>query len=233
MKTLAVIPARGGSKRLVGKNIRPFLGVPLILWSIAFARRVQQFDKLTVSTDCDQIAKLCEIAGIAVPYRRPSVLATDTATSVDVVIDALERAEALGENYDLVALLQPTSPVRDPRRWETAFDMVERHDCPAVIGVSPVRDHPFHVFRQNDDGDLSPWSHERGLALRSQELPAAVSINGSLYLIRTSTLKREKTFFPSATKGVLCDEPWESMDIDTEADWIAAEALASYFKKQP
>lgn len=193
MKTLAIIPARGGSKRLPGKNVRSFLGMPLIEWSIRFALKMDRFDRIIVSTDSESIAEVARKSGAEV-HMRPKELATDEASSVDVALDVL------GPEYDLVALLQPTSPVRDPKRWVEAFELIK--ECDAVIGVTTVK----HSFNG----------------------PAS-SIAGNLYLIRSEALKREKTFRPERTVTVVCDEPCEAFDIDTEADWIAAEALTRHY----
>ncbi len=229
MKTLAVIAARGGSKRLPGKNVRPFLGKPLIHWSLQFALAASLFDRVVVSTDSDEIALCCEQMGVGVPHRRAPHLASDTATSVDVALDELRRVESAGEHFDCIALLQPTSPLRIKSRWIEALRLLGDHACDAAIGVSTARNHPFQVFRPLPDGRLEPWCDADRVATRSQDLPTALVVNGSLYLVRAATLEQHKTFFPVATKGVLCDEPCESIDLDTEADWIAAEALAAKY----
>jgi CMP-N-acetylneuraminic acid synthetase len=231
MKTLALIPARGGSKRLPGKNIRKFLGKPLIHWSIEFARQDRLFDRVVVSTDSEEIAQSCNLAGLDVPFLRPPELATDTASTVDVAAEVLLQEERVGRSYDLVALLQPTSPLREVTRWQSAFQLMDQEDCDAVVGVSPVRDHPLHVFKQLSDGSLMPWSDSSGLKLRTQDLPPAFRVNGSLYLIRASVLRQERSFFPQRTLGVVCGDPWEDLDIDTEADWVVGEALADYYGK--
>src|SRR4051794_801209 len=111
MNSLAIIPARAGSKRLPGKNVKPFLGKPLIQWTIAFAQRAQCFSSIVVSTDSDEIAQCAEQAGLPVPERRPPDLAVDSASSVDVALYSLARIElATGTPFESVALLQPTSP---------------------------------------------------------------------------------------------------------------------------
>jgi len=232
VKTLAVIPARGGSKRLPGKNVKPFLGVPLIGWSIRFARRMACFDGIVVSTDSEEIAGASRAEGIEVSYLRPAALATDTATSVDVVLDVLARERQHGP-YDFVALLQPTSPMREPSRWQEAFGRLGDADCDAVIGVAPAHPHPFHVFHWHPGGRLRPFTDPRSTELRSQDLPPAVYVAGNLYLIRSAVLEAERSFFPTRTAGVLCDQPFEAVDIDTEADWVAAEALARHHGKSP
>jgi CMP-N-acetylneuraminic acid synthetase len=233
VKTLALIPARGGSKRLPGKNVRPFLGRPLIQWSVLFARESGLFDRVLVSTDAEDIAQSARAAGLDVPWLRPAGLATDTAGSGEVAVDALKREQAEGRAYDWIALLQPTSPLREPLRWRQAFEAARAGGCDAVIGVSPVRDHPHHVLRMTADRGLSPWGEAAGLRQRTQDLPPAVRVNGSLYLVRTEMLLAQDTFFPAATRGIVCDQPWEDVDIDTEADWVVAEALGRHYGKQP
>ena len=230
MKVLAIIPARAGSKRLPGKNTRPFLGRPMIHWSIAFARSESRFSATIVSTDSDAIARCAEDAGLRVGERRPAHLAGDSAASVDVALHALAQAEqTAGESFDCVALLQPTSPLRDPRRWTAAFQLLEDDECEAVVGVSPARHHPAHIFAMAPGGALTPWGPAESLRTPSRKFSPAVAVNGSLYLIRAVALKSEQTFFPTHTCGVLCDLPWEAVDIDTEADWVAAEALARHY----
>jgi CMP-N-acetylneuraminic acid synthetase len=233
LKTLAIIPARGGSKRLPGKNIRSFLGVPLIGWSIRFALNMPRFDKVVVSTDSEEIANASRLAGIDVPYLRPAALATDTASSAHVAREVLARERQSQRSYDLVALLQPTSPVRELARWQKAFAHLDRGDCDAVVGVAPARAHPFHVFHWEEDGKLRPFGDPEGTELRSQDLPPAVCVAGNMYLVRTAVLEAQASFFPSRTVGVLCDQPCEAFDIDTEADWVAAEALARHYGKSP
>jgi CMP-N-acetylneuraminic acid synthetase len=231
VKTLAVIPARGGSKRLPGKNTRSFLGVPLIGWSISFALKMDRFDKVVVSTDSEEIAKASRSAGVEVPYLRPAALSTDTASSAEVVLDVLARERQ--NNFDLVALLQPTSPVREPARWQEAFAHLEFGECDAVIGVAPARTHPFHVFHREEGGVLRPFADPQGVRLRSQDLPPAVQVAGNMYLIRSAVLEQQRSFFPTRTVGVLCDQPCEAFDIDTETDWVTAEAIARHYGKAP
>ena len=216
-----------------GKNIRSFLGVPLIGWSIRFALNMPRFDKVVVSTDSEEIARASQLAGVDVPYLRPAALATDTVSSADVVLDVLARERQSQRSYDLVALLQPTSPLREPSRWYEAFAHVDRGDCDAVIGVAPAHPHPFHVFHWEQGGKMRPFADPEGTKLRSQDLPPAVCVAGNMYLIRTAVLEAQRSFFPPRTVGVLCDQPYEAFDIDTEADWVAAEALARHYGKSP
>ena len=233
MRTLAIIPARGGSKRVPGKNIRPFLGTPLIEWSIRFALAIPEFDRIVVSTDDADIAAISQAAGADVPYLRPAELASDTAGSAAVAVELLQRLATTGERYDAVALLQPTSPMRIATRWQSAFEHIAQPDCDAVIGVTPARDHPYHVFAWDGGNRLLPFGGSGSLQLRTQDLPMAVVVAGNLYLIKADVLQNAGTFFPARTRAVLCDEPQEAVDIDSESDWVAAEAIGRLYHQGP
>lgn len=233
MRTLAIIPARGGSKRLPGKNIKPFGGVPLIGWSIRFAAAYPGFDHVVVSTDSAEIAAVSRAEGIEVPRLRPAHLASDTAATIDVVLDVIDSEAANGHQFDAVALLQPTSPMRLSERWDSAQALLDDSEIDAVVGVAPARTHPFHTFSLGDRGALSPMHDPEKLKLRGQDLPPAVSVAGNLYLARTAALQQYRTFFPERIAGVLCDKPFEATDIDDELDWLIAEAIATRYGIRP
>jgi CMP-N,N'-diacetyllegionaminic acid synthase len=225
MRILAVIPARGGSKRLVGKNIKPLLEKPLIGWSIEFAQKSGLFAEIHVSTDCEQIARVAAGFG-ADPHRlRPPELATDTATSLDVVIDALDWYAQKREAFDCIALIQPTTPVRFAERWVTAIEYIKMSDCDAVIGVREVVDHPYLTYAHGNDSFLKAFCCPETASTRAQDLPKAYSINGTLYLAKVDQLRRSLTFCPPRTRPVVCDLEVENIDIDTEEDWCAAEII--------
>lgn len=232
MRTLAIIPARGGSKRLPGKNIRPLHGKPLIQWSVEFARAVEWFSAVEVSTDDTVIAQCCANVGQEVTRLRPAALATDEAATLDVVLDVLAWKEAEGETFDLIALLQPTTPVRSRQHWDNALRLIQVEGHDAAVGVGPAPSHPHLTFKINPSHQLSPWIAERPASLRAQDLEPALVINGSLYLVRTDVLKNEKNFMPSSTAGVIMDAPLENLDIDTEFDWLVAEHAISYFREK-
>lgn len=224
MRTLAVIPARGGSKRLPGKNIRRLGDKPLIAWTTDFAKSVPWFDEIQISTDSMEIAAVCAEHGIAVTRLRPPELATDEAGSIDVVLDVLDWRRAEGAEFDAVALLQPTTPVRLMQRWETARALLN-DGCEGVVGVSPAETHPFLIFRDAADGYLEPWVSNPGKITRSQDYPPAYAVNGSLYLTTVDALLEQRTFFPRKSRPVVCTEQVENIDIDTPFDWQAAEML--------
>ena len=233
MRTLAIIPARGGSKRLPGKNIRPLHGKPLIHWSIDFAGSMTWFSAIEVSTDSAEIAQCCAGAGQAVERLRPPHLATDEATSISVVIDLLEWTASQGEHFDLVALLQPTTPVRARKHWDEARRLILEEGYDAAIGVGPAPAHPHLTFRMSPSHALTPWIAERPASLRAQDLEPALVVNGALYLIKADVLHKTKTFMPAATAGVVMDAPLDNLDIDTEFDWLVAEQAIHYFQEKP
>jgi CMP-N,N'-diacetyllegionaminic acid synthase len=222
-RTLAIIPARAGSKRIPNKNLRMLLGRPLVMWTVEFAKSCRAFDHVLMSTDSPEVADLAREAGIHVPWMRPATLASDTASSVDVVLHAVDALVREGHCFDRVALLQPTSPVRRPERWTEAADDLDR-GAPAAVGVCPASSHPYWTYFLGDGGALSPCFPE-GLAMRSQDLPLACVPNGALYLCGVQALREGRSLTPRGTCGVVCSDPVESIDIDTEDDWREAERL--------
>ena len=225
MRTLAVIPARGGSKRLPGKNIKRLDDKPLIAWTIEFAQSVPWIDEIQVSTDNAEIAAVCAAYGVEVPRLRPAELATDEASSVDVVLDVLNWRRSNGVEFDAVALLQPTTPVRFLQRWNLAQSLLGGGDCDGVIGVSAAASHPCVTFRDVGNGFLTPWVANPGKLTRSQDYPPAYEVNGALYLIKVDALAEQRTFLPTKCRSVQCTERVESIDIDTPLDWRVAEMI--------
>lgn len=225
MRVLAVIPARGGSKRLVGKNVKLLLDRPLIGWSIEFAQNSNLFAEIHVSTDCQQIADIAASIGADPKRLRPSALATDTATSVDVVMDALDWYGQQGQLFDCVALLQPTTPVRFAERWSVALDCLNKSDCDAAIGVREAVDHPYLTYAQGNDNFLQAYCRPESTCTRTQDLPTAYCINGALYLTKVDELRRSMTFCPPRTRPINCKMEVENIDIDTAEDWLEAEQI--------
>ena len=223
MRILALIPARGGSKRLPGKNIRVLGGKPLIVWSINAAKDVAEICDILVSTDEQAIAAVCTAAGALVPWLRPAELATDTASSVDVVLHALDWYEAAKGAVDGVLLLQPTSPFRSREIVLKGIELFVKHDRQVVLGISPAHTHPMWTLKM-EGGCLSPYMQEHGLGTRSQDLPPVYVVNGSFYLISPAELRANRTFFGAASIPLLIESPQEALDIDTEWDWEVAQA---------
>jgi len=223
MRILALIAARGGSKRVRGKNIKLLGGKPLIVWSIDIAKNIPAICDILVSTDDGAIAEVAHKAGALVPWLRPAVLSSDTASSVDVAIHALNWYERENGKVDGLLLLQPTSPFRTRETVLRGITIYSRNQGKPVIGLSPAESHPMWCFTVNDQG-IQPFIDGSGLNLRSQDLPPAYVINGAFYLVDPERLRASKTFNGEGMVPLIMDHPKEGIDIDTEWDFLCAEA---------
>jgi len=226
MRILALITARGGSKRIPGKNIRPLGGRPLIVWSIDSAKGFPEICDILVSTDDEAIAKVARNAGALVPWQRPADLANDTASSVDVALHALNWYECENGKVDGLLLLQPTSPFRTRETVLRGITIFRANQGQPIIGVSPAESHPMWCFSINDQ-EMQPFITGGGLHLRSQDLPAAYVINGAFYLISPDGLRAEHSFYTEGMVPLIMGQAKESIDIDTERDGTMAEAELS------
>lgn len=211
---LALIPARGGSKGVPGKNILSVGGRPLIAWTVDAARRSRYIDRVVLSSDDAAIADAASRAGCEVPFVRDPSLATDTASSIDVVIDALNRVPG----YDIVVLLQPTSPLRLPEDIDGVLKQLHATGAPACVSVRPAEEHPYWTFQLDSAGALSRYAEPpAGVPLRRQDLPQAWCLNGAVYAARTAWFIEHRSFLTAQTTGY--PMPAErSLDIDTPAD---------------
>jgi CMP-N-acetylneuraminic acid synthetase len=227
MRILALIPARGGSKRLPGKNIKLLGGKPLINWTIDAAQGIPEICEILVSTDAPEIALVAKAAGANVPWLRPEVLSTDQATSVDVALHALDWYEAENGVVDGLLWLQPTSPFRTQATIKGGIELFGSNDYRSVLGVSPVRDHPMWMFKMID-GKLFPFEEHHGFGIRSQDLEPAFVLNGGFYLISPAELRKNKSFIGLESIPLLVNSPHEALDIDTEWEF----ELAEYFLAQ-
>lgn len=177
-----------------------------------------------LSTDSPEILELGIGLGLSNNGLRPAALSGDHASSIDVALHELEQCLARGEQYDLVAYLQPTSPFRLAERWEEAFRYVADGSARAVVSVTRAAVPPEHYLRRADDGLTTPLIPD-GLTKRTQDIEAGYFINGALYLIDTTALMEARSFYPAPLKSVICSDPRESIDLDTEEDWREAELM--------
>jgi CMP-N,N'-diacetyllegionaminic acid synthase len=230
MKILALITARGGSKRLPGKNIRPLGGRPLIAWSIDAVRGLPEICDILVSTDDEQIAQVARTVGASVPWLRPVDLSGDTAGSVDVSLHALDWYESEYGAVDGLLLLQPTSPFRSAAIIARGLDMFAPLPHRSVVSVSPAASHPLWCYRVTGNS-MTPYIAKTGEATRSQDLPPAHVLNGALYLIRPDQLRAMRTFCPPDVQPLVMESTWEGIDIDTPWDWFLAQRVAEYFRE--
>jgi N-acylneuraminate cytidylyltransferase len=211
---LAIIAARGGSKGVPGKNIMPIAGRPLIQWSIEAARGSHHVDRLILSSDDLAIIEVARRAGCDVPFVRDAALATDEASSMDVVADALGRVPG----YEIVVLLQPTSPLRTAADIDGALTRLIESGAPACVSVREADDHPYWTFRADPAGRLVRFAEpDGGMPQRRQDLPQAWCLNGAVYVARADWFMRVRTFLSAET--VSFPMPAErSLDIDAFAD---------------
>lgn len=225
MKTLVIIPARGGSKGIPHKNIKPLGGKPLICRAIDNARAVADDTDICVSTDDAEIIRTVEDYGLKVPFVRPDYLASDTAGTYEVLLHALDFYEKLGRHYDIVLLLQPTSPFRRDEDIRSALNLYSP-DIDMVVSVKPAAANPYYnCFEEDADGFLC-HSKGDGKYVRRQDAPAAWEYNGAIYVINPDSLKRSPlSRFRHVRKFVMDD--LHSLDLDTPLDWKIAELLLS------
>jgi N-acylneuraminate cytidylyltransferase len=216
--------ARGGSKRLPGKNIRILGDKPLIVWSIDAAKDIPEICDILISTDDKDIATVCEAAGAYVPWLRPSHLATDTSSSVDSALHALDWYEEKKGKVDGLLLLQPTSPFRTKKTVLRGIELFRNNSLKTVVGISPAHTHPMWTLKM-EDGLLVPFMSKSGFGIRSQDLPPAFEVNGSFYLIRPTLLRERRSFMAGEVVPLLIESPQEALDIDTDWDFRVGEII--------
>lgn len=225
MNYIAVIPARAGSKRLPGKNIKPLGGLPLIGWSIQSAIESNIFKDIIVSTDSVEIENIAMKYGAQSLGLRSKELSTDDASSIDVVIDVIDKYQQKNGKIDGVMLLQPTSPFRTADTIRKAVQEFEkRHSKSPVISFRFAKSHPEWCFKKVKDRFI-PFIKGDYLNTRSQDLTAAYVVDGQIYLISPELLKKQKSFWSEDVVPLLLDDKSNDVDIDDENDFKYAEYL--------
>jgi len=227
-RILGLIPARGGSKGLPGKNILPLAGKPLIVWSIEQALATEQIDDVIVSTENEQIAEIARLAGAKVPFLRPESLATDTASSIDVILDVLDRLrQTEGKTYDIVMLIEPTSPLRKRDDFARAIDIFvdNKEKFTSLISLGEIQlESPFYAKTIGTDGRLINLIENSNKYTRRQELPKTYFPYGVVYMSQVSTLRSSRTFYQEKSMPFFI-ERWQNYEIDDECDYICVGAI--------
>lgn len=225
MKILVIIPARGGSKGIPHKNIKPLAGKPLIHYTIDVARQIVANEDICVSTDDPEIIQCVEDYGLKVPFVRPSELATDTAGTYEVLLHALNYYEQQGKTYDVVILLQNTSPFRTSEQVKEALALYNSN-LDMVVSVKECSANPYYcVFEEDKEGFLN-ISKGDGSITRRQDAPKVYEYNGAIYVINPKSLKEMPLYkFTKRIKYVMDEK--SSLDLDTMNDWQMAELLIS------
>lgn len=221
-----LIPARGGSKGVPGKNIRLLGGVPLIVHSIRAAlEAASPGEEVVVSTDSEEIARIARGAGASVPFMRPADLATDTAPSRDVILHAADTLSTEDHPVDTVVLLQPTSPFRNPDDIRRAIDLFRQEKPDMVASVRPAATNPYYnAYEADTDGSLR-ISKGDGLFTRRQDAPPVWQLDGSIYVINMESLRRHPSLARLPRILPLESTVPHNIDIDTELDFRLAELI--------
>lgn len=221
---IAIIPARGGSKRIPRKNVKPFAGKPIIGYTIAAARDSGLFERVVISTDDAEIAEVARQNGAEVPFLRDAELADDITPVSAVTSDALWRIDPNGDKFEIVAQLMPNCPLRTSRDVIDSYKQFEGTASQSQISV--VRygwQNPWWAMQQNGRHELQPLFKEQ-MSQRSQDLPELFCPTGAIWWARTDVLRRSRTFHIEGRTG--WEIPWQrGIDIDSPDDWKMAEVL--------
>ncbi|OHA20395.1 MAG: hypothetical protein A2849_01295 [Candidatus Taylorbacteria bacterium RIFCSPHIGHO2_01_FULL_51_15] len=223
MEILGIIPARGGSKSIPRKNIKPLLGKPLIAWSIESAKQ-SKLSRVIVSTDDAEIAAVAKKYGAEVPFMRPGEFALDTTPSEPVLRHALDWLKK-HENYvpDAVALLQPTNPIRTAKQIDNAIEIFIEKQPDSVVTVHEAiaNNNPGWILKRNEKDEVVLWNGDplRKIPARRQELPKGYSRNDCIYLFKPQNLYEETPNLYGSKVELLVMQENESADINTSSDW--------------
>lgn len=221
MKNLAMITARGGSKRIPRKNLRPFLGRPIIAYSIEAALGSGLFDEVMVSTDDEEIAEIARQHGAKVPFMRSAKNADDFSTTADVILEVLGEYRKLGHTPEFTCCIYPTAPFVTAERLREAFARFEASDAESLFPVTRFSFPIMRSFRMEEGGRIYFNWPEHALT-RSQDLAPAFQDAGQFYFLRTEAIERTRLLVPEKTLGFELSE-LEVQDIDNEEDWALAE----------
>ena len=227
MKTLGLVPARGGSKGIPRKNLRTLAGRPLLEYTARAALAAVSLSRVVLSTDDEAIADAGHALGLSVPFLRPPELAEDDTPTLPVVQHALRWLERHGETYDAVCLLQPTSPFRTARTIDGCVGLLESSGADAVISVVPVppEHNPHWVYFRSEEGLLRLATGEASPIPRRQALPAAWCRDGAVYVTRAAVV-RGGSLYGDRVAGWISEEE-DVVNLDEMDDWKRAEAIAA------
>lgn len=225
MRLLGLITARGGSKRIPGKNLREVGGKPLLAWTVEEACKSSLLDAVVMTTDDVEIADAARRYGASVPFMRPARLAGDATPHIDCVFHALEQLVEQGdEPFDAVVLLQPTSPLRTVDDIDGLLQEALDKKAEAMVTVHDSTEHPYFVRFFGENGVLDPFMRQDVFYPRKQDLQKTYYINGAVYFNTVESLYRTKTFYPEGQYGY--EMPAErALQVDSEFEMLVADML--------
>ncbi|MFZ3074393.1 MAG: acylneuraminate cytidylyltransferase family protein [Minisyncoccales bacterium] len=225
-KIIAIIPARGGSKGLPGKNIKVLSGKPLIAWTIEQARKSKYIDKLIVSTDDKEIARISEKYGANVPFLRPKKLAKDNSSTLDAIVHAISWFERNGECFDIIVLLEPTSPLRKKNDIDDAIGLFIKNykKADSLLSLGAIQLEKPQITKKIEKGFVAPFVKTKYAFHQRQQLAKAYFPYGVVYIVKTNALKKTGTFYTKKTIPYFI-ERWQNYEIDDICDFICNEAI--------
>ena len=220
---LAIIPARGGSKRLPRKNVLDLCGKPLIAWSIEAGLKSKYIDKLIVTSDDEDILSISKKYGASI-IKRPEELSSDTATTFDALKHTIDNLE----KYDYIVLLQPTSPLRNEKHLDEAIELLEEKNADAIVSVCEMDHSPLWSNTLPKDGSMKSFLKEEVLNKRSQDLEKYFRLNGAIYICKMDKFLNNKGFFLKENIYAYLMNKEDSPDIDDEFDFLMTEYIMKY-----
>jgi CMP-N,N'-diacetyllegionaminic acid synthase len=232
MKVLGLIPARGGSKGVPGKNTRLLCGKPLLQYTVEAALEARLLSRLVLSTESEEIAGVGRSCGLDVPFMRPQELAEDNTPMLPVVQHAVRWMENQGERFDAVCLLQPTNPLRRSEDIDACIELLDTTGADAVVTIKavPAEHNPHWVYFQNGSSFLRLSTGEDAPVSRRQDLPPAFHREGSVYVTRRDVLMETNSLYGKKLAGLLVDAE-STVNIDSLQDWTRAEELLMLFNE--
>ncbi len=226
---LGIVPARGGSKGLPGKNIKELCGKPLIAWSIESGLKSKYLDEVMITTDSKDIADIAKQYGASVPFLRPEFLASDTATSFDAIKHTIEfYKNEFDKEFDYIVLLEPTSPLRETSDIDIAIEQLFNSNADSIVGICRTEDqNPAFLVFKNEKDFISGYENHDMKVLRRQDIKDVYFFEGTIYISKTDVLLNKKTFYHENTIGYVVPK-YKSLEIDDIDDFIMVEAIMKH-----
>lgn len=227
MKSIAIITARGGSKRIPRKNIKPFLGKPIIVYSIEAALGSGCFDEVMVSTDDEEIASIAKAAGAKVPFMRSEATSNDYATTADVILEVLDRYEQMGQTFDYCCCIYPTAPFVTAEKLKASYLKISESDATGLVPVVEFSYPPQRAFVIEEERLV--FKYPEYMNSRSQDLTKHYHDAGQFYFLNVPSFKETHKLFGANVLPLVTSE-LEVQDIDNETDWKLAELKYNFMK---
>lgn len=225
---LAIIPARGGSKGLPGKNIKMLNNKPIIAWSIEAGLKSQYMDNVAVSTDSEEIAEVAKTYGAEIPFLRDASLANDTASSFSVIKNVIDFYKKQNITYDFIVLLEPTSPLREVSDIDLAIEKLLSSTADSIVGIAKTEDqNPAFLIHKNEKNFISGYENKEMQVLRRQDIKDVYFFEGTIYVSKTDALLTTQTFYHKNTIGYEVPK-YKSLEIDDIYDFVMVEAIMNH-----